>query len=52
MKKIKEYAIYDSYYNFKIFEGQYLNGKRWNGKGYNDKGNIVYELIDGKRKMK
>ena len=30
-----------------IFEGEYLNGKKWNGKGY-DKEKIIYELKDGK----
>ena len=34
-------------YNYKgnlIFEGIYLNGKRWTGKGYNNKGEIMYEI--------
>ena len=30
-----------------IFEGEYLNGKRWNGRGYDENGNIIYELKDG-----
>ena len=36
-----------------MFEGEFLNGKKWNGKGkkYNDKGELIfYEYIDGKRK--
>ena len=35
-----------------IFEGEYLNGKKWNGKGYDNLGNIVYELKDGKGLVK
>ena len=36
-----------------IFEGEYLNGERnGKGKGYDQKGNIIYELIDGKGKIK
>ena len=31
-----------------IFQGDYLNGKKWNGYGYDDKGIKVYELKDGK----
>ena len=34
------------------FEGEYLNGKKWNGKGYNTDTNIIYELINGKGKVK
>ena len=46
--KVKEY-----YYDGKlIFEGEYLNGKKWNGKGYNDKNQIIYELKEGKGYMK
>ena len=30
-----------------MFEGEYLNGKKWNGKGYNENQNI-YELKNGK----
>ena len=30
-----------------IFEGEFLNGKRWNGNGYDFKGNIVYKLKNG-----
>jgi antitoxin component YwqK of YwqJK toxin-antitoxin module len=42
-------------YNLKnelIFEGEYLNGKRWNGKAYDKNGSVVYELKDGKGKIK
>ena len=35
-----------------IFEGEYLNGKRWNGKGYNNQGIIEYELKEGKGNVK
>ena len=38
---------YDKY-NDLIFEGEYLNGKRWNGKMYNIKNTISYELKKGK----
>ena len=38
---------YDSVNDELIFEGEYLNGKKWNGKGY-DEGKIIYELKDGK----
>ena len=31
-----------------IFEGEYLNGKKWNGKGYDINNNIIYELKNGK----
>ena len=30
-----------------LFEGEYLNGKKWNGKGYNENGYIAYELKNG-----
>ena len=30
-----------------MFEGEYLEGKKWNGKGYDKNGNIIYELKDG-----
>ena len=36
-----------------MFEGEYLNGKRWNGKGkeYNDNGELEFEgeYLNGKR---
>ena len=35
-----------------MFEGEYLNGKRWNGKGYADSNKVVYELENGKGKVK
>ena len=35
-----------------IFEGEYLNDKKWNGKGYDENGNILYELINGNGKVK
>ena len=31
-----------------LFEGKYLNGKRWNGKIYNDFRKMTCELKDGK----
>ena len=34
------------------YEGDYLSERKWNGKGYDDKGNIIYELINGKGKVK
>ena len=42
----------NNYYHNLIFEGEYLNDKKWTGKGYDQKGNIIYELIDGKGKIK
>ena len=35
-----------------MYDGEYLYGKKWNGKGYDEKGNIIYELINGKGKLK
>ena len=35
-----------------IFEGEYLNGKKWNGKGYDKKGNIIYQLNNGNGNIK
>ena len=34
------------------YEGEYLCDKKWNGKGYNRKGDAIYELKDGKGKVK
>ena len=34
------------------FEGEYRYNKKWNGKGFDDKGNIIYELINGKGKVR
>ena len=34
------------------FEGEYINNKKWNGKGFDENGNIRYELINGKDKVK
>ena len=34
------------------FEGDYLNDKRWNGKGYANDNKVVYELKEGKGKVK
>ena len=34
------------------FEGEYLNGKRWNGKLYDYNKDLIYELKDGKGKVK
>ena len=31
-----------------MFEGEYLNDKKWDGKGYDLKNNIIYELKKGK----
>ena len=30
-----------------MFEGEYLNGKRWDGKGYNKNGIIDFEIKNG-----
>ena len=46
--KRKEY-----YNNGKLlFEGEYLNGKRWNGKGYSKNGKMDFEIKDGNGKGK
>ena len=61
--KRKEYNFYRKKYgkrrefkeNIKIqiiFEGQYLNGKRWNGNGFDKNNNILYELKNGKGLVK
>ena len=42
---------YNRNYNYNIisiFEGQYLNGKKWTGKEHDQYGNIFYELKNGK----
>ena len=41
------------YYNYKVkllFEGEYLEGKKWNGKGYDTIGENIYNLKNGKSK--
>ena len=43
--KGKEFFNNDN--NKLMFEGYYLNNKKWNGKGYDINGNIIYELING-----
>ena len=40
----KEY----NHYSFFIFEGEYINWKRWNGIGFDKDKNILYELKNGK----
>ena len=35
-----------------MFEGEYLNHKKWDGKGYDLKNNIIYELKKGKGLVK
>ena len=34
------------------YEGEYLFYDKWNGKGYDEDSNIIYELINGKGKVK
>ena len=34
------------------FEGKYLNGKKWNGQGYDNQKDLIYNLKDGKGKIK
>ena len=41
--KGKEYYINEKL----IFEGEYLEGKKWNGKGYDKNDHIIYELKNG-----
>ena len=31
------------------FESEYLFGLKWNGKVYNNHGNLIFELINGKK---
>jgi antitoxin component YwqK of YwqJK toxin-antitoxin module len=46
--KGKEYFIDSNI----IFEGEYLNGKRWNGKGYDKNRKIIFEIKNGNGKVK
>ena len=34
------------------YEGFYLLDNKWEGKGYDEQGNVVYQLINGKGKVK
>ena len=34
------------------FDGEYRYNKKWNGKRCDEKGNIIYELINGKGKIR
>ena len=46
---------YNNYNNNLIFEGEYLNGKRWNGKGKEfHKNKLIFEgeYLNGKRNGK
>ena len=38
--------------SYLIYEGEYLNGKKWNGKGYDTEGNIIYEIKNGNGEIK
>ena len=38
--------------NYLLYEGEYLNGKKWNGKGYDREGNIIYEIKNGNGEIK
>ena len=42
--KGKNYFFYNGQL---LFEGEYLNDKKWNGIGYNSKGKIIYEIKNG-----
>ena len=35
-----------------VYEGDYLNGKKWNGKGFNNNGILEFEIINGNGKGK
>ena len=61
----KKELIFEGYYlyNYKIkgkeylegrlgYEGEYLYGNKWEGKGYDENSNIIYELKNGKGKVK
>ena len=43
---------YNSYNDKLIFEGEYLNGKKFTGKGYDKNGNMIYEIKNGKGNIK
>ena len=34
------------------YEGEFLFDRKWNGKGYDGNGNVIYELVNGKGKVK
>ena len=34
------------------YEGEFRYNRKFNGKGYDTSGNIIYELINGKGKVK
>ena len=36
----------------KEYEGNYLYNKKWRGKGFDENGNVLYELINGTRKVR
>ena len=40
------------FYDRLEFEGEFLFDKKWNGKGYDENGQIIYELKNGKGKVK
>ena len=40
------------YFTNILFEGEYLNGKKWQGKEYDKDGKIIYELIQGNGKVR
>ena len=46
--KGKEYDRYE----YLIFVGEFLKGKRWNGKGYDGYNHVLYEIKDGKGHIK
>ena len=53
-----EYLYYSrlkgkTYVNNKLeFDGEFLHNDKWNGKGYDESGKLIYELINGKGKIK
>jgi len=34
------------------YEGEYFGISKWNGNGYDESGNVIYELKNGKGKVK
>ncbi len=50
---IKKNGKGKEYYNNElIFEGEFINGKRWNGLGYDKKNNKFYEFTNGEGYIK
>ena len=53
-KYLKDCNLKGNYYINRtlVYEGEYLNNKKWNGRGYDKNCNIICKLINGKGKVK